>query len=95
MAVTSISPSSSTENLSNITNRINTQDAAMNNIYAQVKYLSDVWNDDAQREFTSAFETTRRDVLNFNQALLSYVRLMQQSVDKFARIDEALSKALK
>jgi uncharacterized protein YukE len=95
MAVTSIRPNNVLDDIEAIKRIVANQDAAMDEVGKQVRFLSTVWNSDAQREFDAAFVQTRREIAEFNRALSQYADMMKMSVKNFEAADKALSSSLK
>jgi WXG100 family type VII secretion target len=95
MAVTSIRPNDVSGDIDAIKRLIENQDIAMDEIGNQVKFLSSVWNSDAQREFDTAFAQTRKEIVEFNRALNRYADMMKMSVKNFEAADKAFGVSLK
>jgi WXG100 family type VII secretion target len=94
-AVTSIRPNDVTSDIDSINKLIQNQDAAMDEVGKQVRFLSSVWDSDAQREFDTAFTQTRKEIAEFNRALSQYADMMKMSVKNFEAVDKSLGTSLK
>jgi WXG100 family type VII secretion target len=95
MAATSVKPNDVLSDIEAINRLIADQNAAMDDVGRQVRFLSSVWNSDAQKEFDAAFVQTRREIAEFNQALSQYTDMMKMSVKNFEAVDKTLSASLK
>jgi uncharacterized protein YukE len=95
MDVTTIGVNAAREDIKKIENYINQQNASMDNISKEVSFLSEVWLDSAQLAFADEFEKTRKSVSEFNKALMTYVELTRDAVDRFERVDVAMRNVLK
>jgi uncharacterized protein YukE len=95
MAVTSVRPNDVLGDIDTINRLIEDQNIAMNEVGREVRFLSSVWNSDAQREFETAFAQTRREIAEFNRVLARYADMMKMSVKNFEAVDKTLSASLK
>jgi uncharacterized protein YukE len=95
MAITSIRPNNVLSDIETINRLIVNQNAAMDEIGKQVQFLSSVWDSPAQREFDTAFVQTRREIADFNRALVQYTDMMKMSIKNYEAVDRALSVSLR
>ncbi|MDR2180682.1 MAG: hypothetical protein LBP21_10270 [Synergistaceae bacterium] len=95
MAITSIKPNDVLSDVETMNRLIVNQNTAMDEIDKQVQFLSSVWNSEAQREFETAFVQTKREIVEFNRALVRYTDMMKMSIKNFEAVDKTLSVSLK